>query len=105
MPHSFSLGWQIMMISDSAFKLDDFHLAILVNPHKAPDILPGDRTRPGSSSHKASGSSQLLWFPSGSPQLETDLDSWEVCYCDLLGDYINVKSGDWQRLAFFFFSK
>lgn len=92
-----------MMISDSAFKLEDFHLAILVNPYKALDILPGASTRPGSPSQKASGLSQLLWFPPGSPQLEMDLDSREVYYCNLLGDYINVKSGDRQKLAFFFF--
>lgn len=85
MPHSFIPGWQTMMISDSAFKLEDFYLATLVNLHNALDILPGGSTRPGSSSQKASGSSQLLWFPPGSPQLEMDLDSREVCYCNLLG--------------------
>lgn len=103
MPHLFILGWQTMLVSDSAFKLEDIHLATLVNPYKALDILPGASTRPGSPSQKASGSSQLLWFPPGSPQLEMDLDSREVCYCNLLGDYINVKSGDRQKLAFFFF--
>ena len=48
------------MINDSAFEIEDYHLVTLVSPHLALKVRHRDRTRGRTSSHKASGSSQLL---------------------------------------------
>lgn len=83
MLHSSELA-DTTMINDYVLKLEDFHLVTLLSPHITLKVLCRDRAKLGSFSHKASDSSQSVWFPLGSLQFVIGLDLWDVYYCDLL---------------------